>query len=221
MWRDIKKGFRLMKYSYNFKWNIVTALFFVALSLFFMCLDVHSFVIGGVYFFLGMIMMLQMNYNLLYSQMISASGKKRFMDIHFPNFINNICTVGAYLLVGGLGALFANLRPEDKQDYVEGLITIAILFTVVIIYYSVCYKFFVVSTIIFAISFAVVYVIGYAAVKWIFWAGLGINIVAAFFIGFVVVLIGCLLSNLIRKALYQFPISSLAMGASLKKAMKY
>ncbi len=216
MWKEWKKGFQLMKYSYNFKMNIGLGIFFLVIGIVMSLLGVNSFLFGAVYFYLGTIMVLQLSYSLLFSQMVIASPKRWFIDIDFADFFSIASAVCSYLFFSVFVAIRTYLSPEEKGEYCGMLIVLGVLMVVCMIYYSVCYKTFVVASVIFAICFALSYAIGMSFAR----RGSTLSLPVSIIIGLAIVFCGGLIANLIRKCYYRKPISALAMGAVLRKAMK-
>lgn len=216
MWKEWKKGFQLMKYSYNFKANIGMGIFFMVIGFIMVLIGPNSFLFGAVYFYLGTIMVLQLSYSLLFSQMVVASPKKRFIDIDFADFLSDVGAIFSYLLFCMFAVIKKYVFSGDINEYSSLLPVLGISILVCMIYYSVCYKYFVVGSVIFALVFATLLFASMSIVRKMTFGSLPVNII----IGLVIIVIGCLISGIVRKCYYRKPISTLAMGAALRKVMK-
>lgn len=216
MWKEWKKGFQLIKYSYNFKMNIGLGIFFLVIGSFMSLLGTNSFLFGAVYFYLGTVMVLQLSYSLLFSQMVVASPKKRFIDIDFADLLSDVGAIFSYLFFCIFAVVKIYVFSGDKSEYSSLLPVLGISILVCMIYYSVCYKYFVVGSVIFALVFATTLFASMSIVRKMTFGSLPVNII----IGLVIIVIGCLISGIVRKCYYRKPISALAMGAVLRKAMK-
>ena len=154
MLKEMKKGFGLLKYGYNVKTNIVCGILFMVLGLIMAFLLPDSFCLGSVYVLLGMLMCIQLQQTLLFSEMISASGKHRFLDVDFPSIVSGIISIGGYVFLSILRILAGVIYPEQKAACGEDLISLGIMAAVLMIYFGICYKIFVVGSVLFAVSFA-------------------------------------------------------------------
>ncbi len=220
MRKDIRLGFKLLRYSYKFKVNVLFTCFFMLMGALMIFFNVEGFLLGSIYLFLGPIMMLQMNYSLMHAQLVSVSGKRRLMELTFPNFVNCISAVLLYLTLSVLACVFAGLRPQQKTTYSISIIFVSILIVICMIYYGICYKYFIVGTILFACTFSAFYFIFRESLILFFMRTVGLNIPTTFSVGLVIILTGCVVSCLLRRAFYRKPISRLSLGANLRKAME-
>lgn len=220
MRKDIRLGFKLLRYSYKFKVNVLIICFFVLIGVLMIFSNVEGFLLGSIYLFLGPIMMLQMNYSLMHAQLVSVSNRRRFLELTFPNLVSCISGVLLYLTLSVLACVFAGLRPQQKTTYSISIIFVSIIIVICMIYYGICYKYFIFGTILFACTFSAFYVFFRESLILFFMRTVGVNILTTFSIGLVIILAGCVVSCLLRRAFYRKPVSRLSLGANLRKAMQ-
>lgn len=221
MLKDIKLGMKLLRYSYNFKTNIGFMIFFLVLGGGMMLLpQVNSFLFGGTYIFIGYIMMLQMNYTLMFAQMVPATPHRKMFELTFPNFMTLTSAVLWYLVLTVMVMVLSDFRPALRGEYNVALVLIAIYMAIIIIYAGICYKFLWLAFILFTASFSYVYILGKDRITVFFLRNVGADLPANFAVGLVIVVVGCLLSALLRKIFYKKAMSESAMSVVLRKAMK-
>lgn len=220
MLKDIKLGFKLLKYSYSFKMNVGLSIFFLVIGSLMMLVGVDSFVFGGVYCYIGIVIVLQMSYSLLFVQVVSASYTRKMLEITFPNFISLFGSILWFLILTVLTKVFSCVRPQLEAEYSAALVLCSIFMIICMLYYGGCYKYFVVGTVLFSITFMVAYIWGRYNLLLLLTKMVGTDLPVAFGIGLVIILIGWAISCLLRKLLYKKQISPWAMGSNLRKAMQ-
>ncbi len=218
MLRELKKSFRLLKYTYNFKLNIVGAVVFLVLGIPMLLVDVKSSFLGGLYLLIAPYILIQMLYNLLFGQMVAASPKKQFLEIHCVDILSSIINMVVYTLV----VLVTRGVHGDVGENMEALgmvIPFAMSVVIISIYYGACYKYMVAGTILFACSFMLVYGLSLSELSQRLVERFQFNYCSAYLIGMVLILMGNGISAGMRRCFYKKPYSPLSMG-SLRKAIK-
>lgn len=217
MMQDLKTSWKLLKYSFQFKMNIAVAIFFMVLGVMWLFLEgTRGLYIAALYVYIGPCMLVQLTYNLLYANMALVSPVKKALDGTFPNVVGLLGSLLGYALAVVYMIIFSNIYPENEMSGGNMLVVIGLIMLVTIIYYSVAYKWFVVSTILFCFCLAVTLAFGMAL---FIYSGVEISLLQGTLIGLGIVVGANLLGALIRKALYKLPNSPLAGGRSLRKAM--
>ncbi|MBQ9140929.1 MAG: hypothetical protein IJX63_03945 [Lachnospiraceae bacterium] len=219
MLKDVKLGFKLLKYSYNFKTSMILTIIIFVLGLLLMMIEPDTFVLFGLYSFIGVLIIVQMSTSLLYAQMFSASPKKKKLELTFSNAVTTAGAVIWYLFLTVLSQVFSYFRPQLRGEYNVALIVIGIFMMICIIYYGACYKYFIVASIIFGITFGIVYSIGRTRLTIILMEQIGADFAVSFTIGLVIILISSGIACVMRRLLYKKPLSPNGMGANLRKAM--
>lgn len=217
MMQDLKTSWKLLKYSFQFKTNIVAGIFFMVLGSIWLLLDgPKGLYVAALYVYVGPIMLVQLTYNLLFANMVATSSVKKALDGTFPNVVGLLGSLLGYAFAVVYMIIFSNIYPENEMSGGNMLVVIGLIMLVTIIYYSVAYKWFVVSTILFCFCLAVTLAFGMAL---FIYSGVEISLLQGTLIGLGIVVGANLLGVLIRKVLYKLPNSPLAGGRSLRKAM--
>lgn len=222
MMKEIINSLKLIKYAYNLKITMISSILFLAVGalLFF---DEGSSIkyLGIIYILLAPYMLIQLHYSLIYSNLVAASGNRRIMELTVPNIMTGVSTIAVYALQMLLAAIVTGITPAKTTNYINVLIWSAILVFVVVVYYGACYKNFVIGTALFVVAFVIVHALSMSDYmnEWLGSKFAG-NLVLAEVVGFSIVVVGLLISCLLRKMFYKKDLAPLAMGAALRKAMQ-
>lgn len=215
---ELKKNWKLLKYTYQFKTNIITALIFVVLGIFWLLINgPEGLLLSTVYFYIGPLMLVQLTTNLLYSNMVTSSMQKKMLDRTFPNVMGWCSSLLSFVVPTIYMTVYSIKHPTEELSGGNMLVVVGLVLVVTIIYYSVAFKYFVVSTILFAVCFALAFSCGMA---FLVRSGVEISMLSGSLIGFVLIIVANIVAALIRKALYKLPNSPLAGGMALRKAMQ-
>ena len=214
---DIKMAFKLIKYSYNVKMNTIIAVIFSVLGLIIMLVDKGLAITGGIYFILGGMMFAQLLENVLYSNFVLASPKRRKIDVDIINLSVTILSLGGYLFIAVIFLIFAKCRPSDEIQYYSLIVLMGLFDALMLSYFAIAYKYFAFGFIIFIIAFSGLYC--YISFKR-FSFNIATSGFTAFLTGLFIVIVGCFFSMFIRKILYKKPLSPMAAGMAFKKFMK-
>ena len=98
---ELKRTWKLMRYSYNFKITIVCSiavllmvLLMNGLALISEAIAVKGFMMAGLFFFLAVAMGIQNKDNLVFSSLVLSSRRRRFLEICFTDIY---CVIGSIL----------------------------------------------------------------------------------------------------------------------------
>ncbi len=221
MMSELKKSWKLIKYGYQFKINIALGVLFILLGVVFMLTSSANnadigVLLGAVYLLLGPSMFAQTAQNMLFSQCVASSYQHRLLDGKFINIVMAVNCLLAYIVVMILLAINPFLQMGSFVNSGNVMISVAVTIALVMLCAGMAWKYFVVSTILVFISYFGCIIIH----------GLLLNVVPATnifvgsILGLVILAVGNLLSILVRKALYKKPLSPLAGGSGLRKAMQ-
>lgn len=217
MMNELKTSWKLLKYSFQFKMNIAVGIFFMVMGVIWLLLDdPGSLYVAALYVYIGPIMLTQLTYNLLFANVVATSSVKKALDGTFPNVVGLLGSLLGYAFAVVYMIIFSNIYPENEMSGGNMLVVIGLIMLITIIYYSVAYKWFVVSTIMFFLCLVVTLAFGMAL---FIYSGMEISLLQGTLIGLGIVIGANILGALIRKALYKLPNSPLAGGRSLRKAM--
>lgn len=218
MINELKKQIKLLKYGFNLKSSIVTAVIFFLIGIFLSVylMDSVSFLMGGLYVVLAPAMALQVKQSLLVSGLVASSPKKRSLETWMTDILQMVIGVTTYLLLVAFAVWEQNLSANGAGDYAKSLIYIGILEGILWVYYGIVYKSFWLSTIAFAITYFLAMTNGFAD-GW--FSKLSVGMAGAPLLGLLFVFLGNFLSAVLRRALYRKPLTKYAMGINLRKYM--
>ncbi len=223
MMANLKKSFKLLRYSHNFKGMMgVMALLFAA-AIF---IDILAFeygydfqILGNFLLFLALTIPLQLKEDLMLSQMLVSSGLRRFFDVNFADILLLLGSLASYLI----NIVFVVLLCEEGKIAGSsiamlfltlgcgiGMITVLFGFMMK----SMLFSFF--AYFIMSISRGVLMA---CIEKLIEKDMLNPSKLQAFVIGTCFVLVGNLIAMTLRRAFYKKPLSRFASSEGLKKAM--
>ncbi len=221
MLKDMRLGMKLLRYSYGFKTNLGLVVFFLIIGGVMMALpQVNAFIFGGTYIFIGFVMFIQMGYNLLMVQLVSAAPHRKLFEQTLPDVILLISAVLWYLILTLLVGLLSHYRPQLQGEYSISLVIIATFMATMLFYVGVCYKFFLLTSILFSFGFTYMLMAGRKSIAAFLVKYVGMDLFANFAIGLVIVVAACLISALLRRIFYKRTMSEMAMGAIVRQAMK-
>lgn len=229
MINDIKMGFKLLKYGHCAKLSfvacIISAVFSVVWS--FLSIGGHSSFPGGYFLMLASLFLIQLLCTVNAASLVASSPAKKKLQTKIPALLSTVTMLASHLInVASLG-IFACMIPRAMERVCTLILISAFLMGVVMLYTAICYKCFVLGTVLFVVIFIAVYgpmmnmVYGSEDGHRGFmllgsdWG----NFWLASVLGLGIVLVSGLLQYLISLAVYKLPISKLALGARLRGQM--
>lgn len=221
MIKEIKTSFQLIRYGYGLKSSIFLTVAFLCLAF---LLAVAS---GGnlnqnswmeSYFILITVLWpLQVLYSTGASKMVQSSVWKKKLETSMPVLTSVVSFLLMYLVVLGLKAMQLGLGWRNTETIVHELVLDAALILLLMLYSAVAYKLFVLSFVLFMISFFgftiisnMLYSTGFF-VEIPLWAGVAL--------GFLAIAVGGVLEYGISLLCYRIPFSKNAQLAGLRKYM--
>lgn len=224
MFKDIKLGFKMVKYGIQSKQMIISGVVFFGLGLIFLITgNIMQPLIGMMYLMMCFSFFTQATTSLTLSSCIASSAVKKRLALKVPVVINGLGSLVGYL--AGFIVLVLKyyvISPNSgvpTSEISTVLIVAGILSLVVQIYMMIAYKvFFIISLMVFFVCFFPLYgLMNYFTAKV---GELNVSLGAAAGIGIVVVLIGTVLTYFVGKALYRRPIDSWYYKRSIANATK-
>lgn len=214
-----KRCMKLVKYGYNLKSSIACAVIFFVLGILWCIGDKGMFAMGGMYIVLGPLMLVQVIYTGLMAGMPLSSPRRRFIEIQLQDGLQLLVGVLGYLLVVLVAAIKVyrgHSTPELSIAYGQMVLYTGMLVGVLLIYMGIVYKYFLFSLILFMGGFAFIYIGLWGEMIKI---AHSVNMVSGTLLGLLFVLIGEVLSGVLRRLLYKKPLNKYAMGMALRKQM--
>ncbi len=220
---EMKKAFKMIKYGYQLKTNIVSAALIMILGIGCLCIADISiagtslFQVGALYFVLGPMFLLQIQMLMLYSNMVKSSPKARFLEITFGDVFSVIISLAGYTLIVIYSIIKNHMAPNAA--FAPLLLNVGFLIGVMQIYFSIVYKHFICGTGFMLIGFVMVFIFTTLLVDVGMFGNYSLNLTTSIIVGYVAIIVSLLLCALLRRALYKHTLSKLACGAKLRKEL--
>lgn len=230
MINDIKMGFKILKYGFNFKTSITMSIIFMVLGIF---LEMGgSTIIGSVYVPLIGIYFGQIAHSIVQSTMVQSSSNKKKLQTKIPALVMGIIMLGYNTIVVVSRILLTYMNPEQRTSYIEAMFWGGLMTLVIMAYFAFAMKYYWLATIGFFVIFYVLYfssmlsistsiVLENASFTMVLnYAGLGADISLGFGIVFsyVCILLGMLINYGISVLLYKKDYSKMNFQKALDRA---
>lgn len=213
---ELKRGIKLIKYGFNLKSSILTAVLFFIMGIVISIMNPKVSLLGGTYIMLGPLMSVQIVFTLMCANSVAASSYKRVLEIWIPNLAGFLSIVFGYSFIIVITALKIRKTPLLETDGLRNLVCIGVIACVLGIYMSTAYKNFFVSIFLFVVEYIFVYFFADILLKI---TKIHLTILSAALIGFGFIILGSILSFMLSKAFYKKPVSKYAVGGALRKYM--
>lgn len=217
---DWKTGLKLVKYAYGIKINCLQALFFLLAGLVYAIAgESGNFgLIGGIFWLCIGMLPTQLIYTLAVANLVQASPMRRKVQTIFPVAGNLASMTVVYLAELVVCGILIGGKPEQAGEICHGLVLLASMMAIMMIYLGICYKYFVVATL---CMFPIIIIwMGGILEDWLYtraFFGQDISFWSAAAIGFAFLAAGGLAEYLLTLLLYRAPLSKLAQAAPLRK----
>ncbi|MCR5144979.1 MAG: hypothetical protein K6B67_06700 [Lachnospiraceae bacterium] len=214
MLKDLKLGFKLLRYGYKIKMNIVIVAIFLAIAIIVEYTSQGENVIGGFYLMLIGMFVYQMVISTDISAFVASSPMQRKLQVNIPV----ITSTAAYLLLYTVllieRVFMIKAFPEREYELINSLIMILIMLFVANIYCAICFKYYAIGFILlFVFSFFVGFTFGVNGID-MFMVNLPLSIVGI--IGYGVIFAGAGVQYAIGSLLYRKPLSEFAFRGIFK-----
>ncbi len=220
---DLKLGFKMMKYGHSAKLSFVASILMVVFGLLLSTVGItaESSFLGGYFIMLAALLLMQLLATVNAANLVQVSPAKKKLQTRIPALFSVVLMLAGYLFSVIIAGVVVCTRPERAGNVNNYMIITAIIMGVIMMYYGACYKYFVVSTVLFLVVFLAGTPLINGSLQLVFmpFTDSRANFGLAALIGLAVILLGGLLQYLISLALYKAPISKLALGATLRKQM--
>ena len=215
-----KTCFKLLKYSQNFKSIIWGAIIFFLLGLGMFVgvvkLDIRFAMASAILILLSFTMLLQLKEDLIFSDMVCTSSKRRFFDTVFSDVLWVSAGVAAYLIYAVMVFLFLE-NGNVEEFYAKNVLWISGLVIMVIMgFLPVSFKYYWPSL----ITLNLLNMMFLKYIDYLTEAGktlIRVSTPMGFWMGLGMVLAGGVLSVVLRRILYKKPLSKWMVRQYLKK----
>lgn len=216
MIKSFRTQIKLLKYGSNIKSSIAAAALFFLLGLFFLIMDSEGIVIGSLYIFASLLMLLQVYNTLLSIGMVTASPKRRMLETWLNDILGLLTGICYYIFLLIIAVIKMNLEDGAmEQQYGTAFLFAGMMGGWILVYCGMAWKSFLISVIIFSGGFFVIFSEFSNAIE----EGISINPGIGALLGILAVVLGAVIAGIIRRVLYKIPISKYAVGANLRKQM--
>ncbi len=218
--KDLILGFKLLRYGYKLKTNVMMLILFTVIG-FVVELSTHGTnMIGGFYFMLTGMFTYQMIIYMNASDYVQSSAMKRKLEVGMPVIVSTVVYLVLLTILVAEKYILIRMYPENTAQYQDTLFMIILILFGAMIFCGVCYKYFVVSFIVFML----VVMTGVSTVNsWLYDHHISevINsgLAKLAILGYAAIIIGGVLEYLFSSLLYRKQLSELAMSG-LSKGMK-
>ena len=210
MLKDIKLGFKLLRYGYKLKLNVIMFVFFAVIGIASDIMSKGTSIIGGVYF---------MMCGMFTFQLIMSMDVSEKLQIYIPVMSSTVINLVVFTFLVIERVILIQNSVADKKQLIFTLFTLDVELLTVYLYTSICYKYYVLGFIVFMVLFMGVFTVfsGAAFVpvsNAVF--KLGLPVVAL--LGYIAILAGGAFEILIGELLYKKPLSEFAFRGFFRDA---
>lgn len=227
--KEFKKGLALLKYSYNFKTQVILALAFFVLGIVFEVADIStSSYLGGFYLMLAASYISQMLMSVCIGDFALASPYRKKLQTIVPALLPLPFSIFSFTIVVVSRYLKLQANPENASLHIIALFSVVMVTFVTQVYLIFAYKFGYFAIIGFLVI-AIPTMMFFAAVSSKMAYGSGNPVIVEFLekvgfapaviSGYVIILLGALLSALLSTAFYKRPFSQNMINNTFKKAV--
>lgn len=217
MINDSIMGFRLTKYGLKVKLQLGMAAFFFAIGLFIDIMSKGSSYIAGFYVVLAGMFIFQCIISMDASTLIQSSGYKKKIQTSFPYMAVIPLVTVFYTILAVAHGIMAGY-PIDGRTLTESyniqvayLFAMSILLFITLLYFGICYKFFMVGMILLIATIMPLSMFISKYEEWIFST---FSLSQVIILGYILIAVGFVVSVLLSKAFYRKPLSRLAVRVS-------
>ena len=218
MIQDLKTGFKLAQYGAQFKQTMFSVVLVFVLGIAFEVMSHGTSYVGCFYILLLSVFPMQLVFSTDVSTMIQTTKMKRKIQITIPLTMNFILMTIAYIVIAVIRVVELKMFPEDSGIMINNLLLIGVTAVIFLAYMGACFKYFLVSMILFIITFMVSYLPLFVifTVKETAVFSLPVTLL----IGYICILIGLAFQYLFLRLFYKKEMSKYAFGAQIRKLMQ-
>lgn len=218
--KDLVLGFKLLRYGYKLKTNVMMLGLFTAIGLLTEISSHGTNMIGGFYFMLTGMFAYQMIIYMNASDYVQSSAMKRKLEVGMPVIVSTVVYLVMLTILVAEKYILIRMYPENTAQYQDTLFMIIMILFGAMIFCGVCYKYFVASFIVFMVlmmtcmSTANYWLVDHHISEYVSSAFVKLAI-----LGYAAIIVGGVIEYLLSSLLYRKQLSELAMSG-LSKSMK-
>lgn len=208
MLKDIKLGFKLLRYGYKLKLNVIMLVFLTVIGIASDIMSKGTTIIGGIYFMMSGMFTFQLIMSMDVSELIQSTSLKKKLQIYIPVMSSTVINLVIFTFL-----------VADKTQLIYTLFTIDVVLLIVYLYTSICYKYYVLGFIAFMVLFMGVFtVLSGAAFVPVSNAVFKLGLPVVALLGYIAIFAGGALEILIGELLYKKPLSEFAFRGFFRDA---
>ncbi len=212
--KDLILGFKLLRYGYKLKTNVMMLGLFTAIGLLIEISSHGTNILGGFYFMLTGMFAYQMIIYMNASDYVQSSAMKRKLEVGMPVIVSTVVYLVLLTILVAEKYILIRMYPENTENYQDTLFMIIFILFGAMIFCGVCYKYFVASFIVFML----VIMTCMSTISHISDV-ISLGLVKFAVLGYAAILLGGVIEYLISSVLYRKQLSEYAMSG-LSKGMK-
>ena len=215
MMKDLKYSLKMIRYGAQVKLNVSSMIIFGILAIIIEVVSHGTQFLGA--FYIAMITMypMQLLISTNLSSMVHSSKMAKKLQTSLPSKLSFAGYTVAYAVIGIMRTIEWFLFPEDRAGIANGMIILAVLIYIMIVYTGAVYKHFGLSLVLFIVAFLVAYM---PMMKFLMYEN---QIIAPLWMGilfgYLAMCVAVLLQYGLLCLLYKHPLSKHAFGALMKK----
>ena len=215
MLKDIKLGFKLLRYGYKLKLNVIMLVFFAVIGIASDIMSKGTTIIGGIYFMMSGMFTFQLIMSMDVSELIQSTSLKKKLQIYIPVMSSTVINLVIFTFLVVERVILIQYGVADKTQ----LFTLDVALLIVYLYTSICYKYFVLGFIVFMVLFMGVFtVLSGAAFVPVSNAVFKLGLPVVALLGYIAIFAGGALEILIGELLYKKPLSEFAFRGFFRDA---
>ncbi len=218
--KDLILGFKLLRYGYKLKTNVMMLILFTAIGFVFELSSHGTNILGGFYFMLTGMFAYQMIIYMNASDYVQSSVMKRKLEVGMPVIVSTVVYLVLFTILVAEKYILIRMYPENTENYQDTLFMIIFILFGAMIFCGVRYKYFVASLIVFML---VIMTCMSTLNSWLYHHHISevisLGIVKLAILGYAAILLGGVIEYLLSSLLYRKQLSEFAMSG-LSKSMK-
>ena len=159
MLKDIKLGFKLLRYGYKLKLNVIMLVFFAVFGIASDIMSKGTTIIGGIYFMMSGMFTFQLIMSMDVSELIQSTSLKKKLQIYIPVMSSTVINLVIFTFLVVERVILIQYGVADKTQLIYTLFTLDVVLLIVYLYTSICYKYFVLGFIVFMVLFMGVFTV--------------------------------------------------------------
>lgn len=225
MMKQLRDSFRLLKYSFSFKINVVFASLFLLLGLVLECVNLYegkSFGVGCVYVELAGLFPVQIWFMLSVSRVMAASPWHKKAHTFIPGMLAAICGLVSFTLLVITKVIFMLARGINPAFISGAILLQAVSFCFLTIYFCMSFKYCAIATVLFCLTFIPFLQVLMRGMSGKLPQGLYLllnNVPLSILLGYVIFAVGVAIGFLLLQFFSKKEISTWALGARLRSQL--